>query len=1524
MLSWHFGRRVAIALMCLALSGWVQAELRVSQSPQRTGATPLQGAELSGIRYIFYSPSQPISRVEFFLDQDSSGTRWQREGVAPYDFTGTASNGDSNPYGTGQLSNATHFITALVTPQSGEPFEEVASFSVNNDLLGDLVFAQPSVSYVPDAGTSQLSGSYLVAIEQSPGTVLPISVSSDRSWLQLVDGVDAFTETPSGILLDLNGLVPGTYQATLTASASGYQSAQKQVSLTVSGEPSGYQLWVSASSDRSDAVLLAGQALAGEQFVFVLPEQGIDQVRFFLDETDTNTTPFQRERRAPFDFAGTAGSLARPFDVDSLTQGAHSILAEISTATGVELVNAGFTIGDPILALVASPASVSLQSDADVGILSAKVFISGSDGTAPSFSVDTNVGGGLPGGAGGSLDTTTSPASYDIEIDTSGVSPGSYQADYQFIADGYVSVSVPVSLIINDPDGPPPVLQASTGSLSFSSAPGQGVISQSFSVSRSDGEAVSASAVASEGWLTPQVDNGVMPSVIEVMVDTDGLAAGSYSDVITVSAPELEAISVAVSLVIQGAGGGDDCAPVVCAQIKVALPYRLDFDQARGGLNDRNGNGTGFTYLLPTSRGDGYLPGLLDLDTSIERLIIQSTKGLQHLGVNSLDNAVGVGFAGPNQIARISTQLVDTPSGTDKYEQAGLWFGFSEDHYVKLVVVSTSGVNRVEMLYEWEGVKQSAFSSDVGDLSSATLELVLFANPNDQTLHGRFSINGGSEVTLAVLDLPSEFFSFDAAGIDPIIGTRTFTGLMTSHRNSDTSLAYTFEYFEVREAQESELGSGGGGGGGGGSGGGGEPVSSANQFRFDKIHTHSLDFPAAMTWGPNGKLYVAEAFGVVHELTFDSDWQVISDITINSMVELQGPQLTLGITSYHDNPSDPDDFSLWLNHSNASFNDGAINSGAVTRLSGEDFANAETVISGLPRAKANHGPNSLHFGPDNRLYLAIGGITGAGAAVDPAIANTEFGDRAEQPLSAAILVADVFAPGFDGSCDNSPDIFGPNPCDVEAWATGLRNSYDFVFHRQGEVFATDNGLGVTGAFPPSPTPDCSGFGDPAPVAEGGNNPGTQQDLLLRLSQGGYYGHPNPSRDECVFKDGSDQGVAPLPAFEPPTMELGKNLSANGIIEYTGDRACGLLNGDLLYTAYSKNDGVYRVRIGADGSEVLDQQRVFVDLVDPLVLAERDGYVAVGEFGSNQIAILELNATGCWLPGSDAPQQLLDPASALLNGSLHIVGGKTSSGHVTAHYAYDVDADSWRTLAAKPGDAVENAALAAFDGALYLFGGSTGPFNGARSEAYRFDPGSNSWNAIAAMPVALGGIRAEVIGDEILIAGGMNDDGASVNSLLIYTPATDSWRVGLAMPQARDNPGTAVLGGELYVMGGRERLADGTTLDGTLASMSIYDPASDSWRSGADMVEGRRTFAVSTVNGRIQVVGGEIASGAPEQVFTEVEEYDPDTEQWQVLSEADVPTHGSGFATHQNALILVVGGPSAGSSYSAATYQILFN
>jgi large repetitive protein len=734
---------------------------------------------------------------------------------------------------------------------------------------------------------------------------------------------------------------------------------------------------------------------------------------------------------------------------------------------------------------------------------------------------------------------------------------------------------------------------------------------------------------------------------------------------------------------------------------------------------------------------------------------------------------------------------------------------------------------------------------------------------------------------------PPAFFSFDAAGIDPEIGTRSFTGIFATHRHGPSPLTYTFSRFTV-VAETSP-----------------PPPGSISFTRT----SFPVSMPTSMVWGPDGRLYVTELLGRVHAITLNAAKQVVSDEIITTL----GTRLTLGITI--DPASTPTNVILWLSHSSPSVDAGVANSSTITRLSGAGFTTRRDVITGLPRAIANHAVNSLHFGPDGKLYIAQGGNTGGGA---PNTGSPEFGTRPEQPLSAALLVADVKAPGFQGNCATAvDDTTGtatkgiPSSCHVTPFATGLRNMYDFVFHSNGNIYGPVNGLGVQGTFPFRPTPACQGL----VTYSSAFDPGTQPDMLNLLEPGGYYGHPNPARDECVFGDGSYQGVPPLPAYKPGIFNLGEHHSADGTIEYTADNVCGRLQGDLLIANYSVGDDITRIRLSADGRTVATSSSLAGGFNDPLPLAQGpDGTIYVGELGGDRVTALMPVEPGCWSSRAPLPQAILDAGGTALGGKLYVVAGKTSAGPQSTMYVYNPATNVWTTGPSLPGPAVENPAVVALAGKLYAFGGSTLPFSGAVNNAAVFDPQTNSWTVLAPLPTARGGASAQAINGLIYVVGGMGANGASLATLEVYNPATNTWSTSTPLLTRRDNPGSAVLMGKLYVFGGRTRNSDGTEVVGNLTLVEMFDPATATWTARAPMPTGRRAMVVGTLNAKAQVMGGEQAPNG--SAFNVNEEYDPQTNTWRGREPMPTGRHGAAAGTISGVVYVVGGGPQAGSSFTS--------
>ncbi|TDT39491.1 glucose/arabinose dehydrogenase [Halospina denitrificans] len=1031
-------------------------------------------------------------------------------------------------------------------------------------------------------------------------------------------------------------------------------------------------------------------------------------------------------------------------------------------------------------------------------------------------------------------------------------------------------------------------IQSDPNALFFTATPDNSAGNRNLDVLTVSGSSADFALSSNQPWINLSETAGTTPATLTVSTDESTLAFGTHEGVISITSDGQPPLDVSVELEYSGP---DKCAPSVCGNARVNVPYQLSFTEEAGGLRDEAGLGTGFTWIDKPATGDGYKPQNLDLDLLAGTLTVTTTAGIAYLGDNALDNALGVGFQPPNQKTLISTQLINPPEGSGNSEQAGLWFGNDQDNYVKAVVISKPSGTEIEYVLEVAGERVTGGSKVMDNLSSSNLTLSLLVDPFERTVSASYRIDDGSTVALGTVSPPTEFFGFDAAGIDPEIGTRNFTGIMATHRNGPAPLQYVFDDFSLISD--------------------GNTIPSEGSVEFLK-KTHPLEFPTSMVWGPDDRLYVTELFGLIHALTFDGDMNVIDDQEITSLVDAVGPRLTLGITVGPN--ATASNMDLWVGHSSPSIDDGKPNSGMISHLSGANFSTVTHPITGLPRAKANHGTNSIHFGPDNRLYIAQGGNTGAGG---PNSAKTEFGTMKEQPLSAALLVANVFAAGFDGTCNNASNIFGKPPCDVVPYSTGLRNMYDFVFHSNGNIYAPDNGLGVTGTYPPSPEPECLGMASTTSYLNGGHNPGSQPDILLKLEEGKYYGHPNPYRDECVFKDGSFQNVAPLQNYEPPIYTIGNNTSSNAIVEYSAPQSCigETLNGQLLITNYSLGDDVFRMRLNDSGTGVVEGEPLITGFNDPLPMTiNPDGVIFVGEFGGDKVSAHEPVSLGCWEGLSAGPFQVLDPRGIALGNKLYAVGGKDSSGHLNSLLIYNTKTNSWSVGNDLPGPGVENPAGIAYKGELYVFGGSKAPFSGAVGSATRYNPSTGKWTTLAPMPTPRGGASAEVVGNRIHVVGGMANNGASVDVVEIYNPANNSWSTGTPMTTRRDNPGTAVLDGNLYVFGGRTRNADGTTIDGTLNSVEMYSPSSGTWTAKAPMPTGRRTMVVGTLNGRAQVMGGE-DSGTGNGVFPQNEEYNPATDTWRTLTPVPTPKHGAAFGTIADRVYVFGGGDTRGTVFT---------
>lgn len=146
----------------------------------------------------------------------------------------------------------------------------------------------------------------------------------------------------------------------------------------------------------------------------------------------------------------------------------------------------------------------------------------------------------------------------------------------------------------------------------------------------------------------------------------------------------------------------------------------------------------------------------------------------------------------------------------------------------------------------------------------------------------------------------------------------------------------------------------------------------------------------------------------------------------------------------------------------------------------------------------------------------------------------------------------------------------------------------------------------------------------------------------------------------------------------------------------------------------------------------------------------------------------------WRRAAPIPTPRMSGAGAVLNGRLHVLGGRVHTGtgisyqKLDTHEAYDPKSDRWEILAPLP-QAVAGIAAASLDGRLCVFGGED---NVEPYEVYIFawcyDPETNRWSDITPLPVPLHGHGAVSAMGQIHILGGSITPGKSGTTPSHYT------------------------------------------------------------------------------------------------------------------------------------------------------------
>jgi hypothetical protein len=275
----------------------------------------------------------------------------------------------------------------------------------------------------------------------------------------------------------------------------------------------------------------------------------------------------------------------------------------------------------------------------------------------------------------------------------------------------------------------------------------------------------------------------------------------------------------------------------------------------------------------------------------------------------------------------------------------------------------------------------------------------------------------------------------------------------------------------------------------------------------------------------------------------------------------------------------------------------------------------------------------------------------------------------------------------------------------------------------------------------------------------------------------------------------------------------------------------------------------------------------------------------------------------WSQGAPMPLATSESATAILGGMAYVAGG---FGALAGLQRYDLAANAWTTLAPMPAGRDHPLAMT-IGGDVYVTGGNRQDSSPA-TDGWRYVVAENRWESIAQLPDYIAAGAAALAGFAYFSSG--------AGDLLQYDPRTRATRTIPGDDRApRDHSQMVAFQGELWMLGGRN-------VTRTVGIVSIYDPASETWRSGPLMPTARAGFAAAASATLLFVGGGELITTVPNRTLNGVEAIAAGDDQFTAMPNLPSPVHGVGGALQGNGFYVLGGSSLAGGIANLGAVQVL--
>jgi N-acetylneuraminic acid mutarotase len=310
---------------------------------------------------------------------------------------------------------------------------------------------------------------------------------------------------------------------------------------------------------------------------------------------------------------------------------------------------------------------------------------------------------------------------------------------------------------------------------------------------------------------------------------------------------------------------------------------------------------------------------------------------------------------------------------------------------------------------------------------------------------------------------------------------------------------------------------------------------------------------------------------------------------------------------------------------------------------------------------------------------------------------------------------------------------------------------------------------------------------------------------------------------------------------------------------------------------------------------------------------QDGQVllAGGAGAGSTSAELYNPATGTWAATGSMTtvrSYAVFTATLLQNGEVLFTGGENASlGAMASAELYNPVTGTFSPTGSMTTARQGATATLLPNGEVLVAGGfdSTGAY---LSSAELYNPATGTWTLTGSMTTARQGAAATLLQNgEVLVAGGGNS--ALVSSSELFNPATGKWTT----------TGSGPSGSFKQVL-----LLNGDVLALTTGGITeLYNSATGSWSTSARFAD-IGAFSVTLLDtGKVLLAGGLTYSPRPTHSVASASLYDPATGTWQATGAMTTPRDNQKAVLLQSGQVLVAGGVDIGAPSKALTSAELY-